>query len=339
MANTRLINALLQVHYKRAYFLSAFRAQFWKPGAQEIYSPRTFFDMKPGIDKDVEQFIVRPIQRAYPASAVLRTALAQVNLKPLRKMYTQTITSVAQKIASDATFEKSFAPPAASALDDKLLQNIFPDAPLQEQSHANCNEKLMAALIPQMNIPRFNCLEDARRRCSILSGWFDLVYPRKPGSRYGICALSAVSQFICVCYSLHRHDMNTLWAKIDVIQQSTRELGVRGAGRGRRDGDGQEDQCQQGSTRYFVMSSELRYTANTQLEHLHARYTGTGHADLSKYEWLTHQHRDTLSSIVGHPTLASYLAIADGEAIGRIKFEMTERMLQPCGPPPKKDDD
>ncbi|KAL4269190.1 Splicing factor subunit [Pleurotus pulmonarius] len=72
------------------------------------------------------------------------------------------------------------------------------------------------------------------------------------------------------------------------------------------------------------MSSELRYTANTQLEHLHARYTGTGHADLTKYEWLTHQHRDTLASIVGHPTLTSYLAIADGEAIGRTKFEMTE---------------
>lgn len=99
-----------------------------------------------------------------------------------------------------------------------------------------------------------------------------------------------------------------------------------------------------------------------------------GHADLSKLfvftsscycfsftppysEWLTHQHRDTLSSIVGHPSLLSYLAIADGEATGRIKFEMTEvprfdfytetyadgrktkRMLQPCGPPPPKDDD
>ncbi|KAH8997414.1 splicing factor 3B subunit 10-domain-containing protein [Lactarius akahatsu] len=86
-------------------------------------------------------------------------------------------------------------------------------------------------------------------------------------------------------------------------------------------------------------SSELRYTANTQLEHLHARYTGTGHADLSKYEWLTHQHRDTLASIVGHPSLTSYLAIADGEATGRIRFEMTERMLQPCGPPPAKEDD
>ncbi|KAI9454828.1 splicing factor 3B subunit 5 [Russula earlei] len=81
------------------------------------------------------------------------------------------------------------------------------------------------------------------------------------------------------------------------------------------------------------MSSELRYTANTQLEHLHARYTGTGN------EWLTHQHRDTLSSIVGHPSLTSYLAIADGEATGRIRFEMTQRMLQPCGPPPAKDDD
>lgn len=28
--------------------------------------------------------------------------------------------------------------------------------------------------------------------------------------------------------------------------------------------------------------SELRYTANTQLEQLHARYVGTGHADITK---------------------------------------------------------
>ncbi|CAE6441137.1 unnamed protein product [Rhizoctonia solani] len=87
------------------------------------------------------------------------------------------------------------------------------------------------------------------------------------------------------------------------------------------------------------MSSELRYTANTQLEHLHARYTGTGHADITKYEWLTHQHRDTSASIVGHPPLATYLSIADGDATGRVRFEMIERMLQPCGPPPPKDDD
>jgi hypothetical protein len=46
--------------------------------------------------------------------------------------------------------------------------------------------------------------------------------------------------------------------------------------------------------------------------------------DQSYREWLTHQHRDTLSSIVGHPTLTSYLSIADGVAVGRTKFEMME---------------
>lgn len=47
-------------------------------------------------------------------------------------------------------------------------------------------------------------------------------------------------------------------------------------------------------------------------------------------DWITHQHRDTLASIAGHATLNSYLAIADGEAIGRVKFEMTEVRLSSC---------
>ncbi|GHJ87545.1 hypothetical protein NliqN6_3947 [Naganishia liquefaciens] len=85
--------------------------------------------------------------------------------------------------------------------------------------------------------------------------------------------------------------------------------------------------------------SELRYTANTQLEQLHARYTGTGHADTNKWEWATHQGRDTYASIVGHPQLLSYLALADNECTARTRFEMTERMIQPCGPPPKPADD
>lgn len=57
---------------------------------------------------------------------------------------------------------------------------------------------------------------------------------------------------------------------------------------------------------------------------VHARYTGTGHADTTKYEWATHHHRDTLASIVGHPPMLSYVAIADGESRGRAKFEMIE---------------
>lgn len=39
---------------------------------------------------------------------------------------------------------------------------------------------------------------------------------------------------------------------------------------------------------------------------------------------MTHQHRDTYASIVGHPPLLNYMAIADGEAGGRVKFELTE---------------
>ncbi|KAL8292090.1 hypothetical protein RQP46_001556 [Phenoliferia psychrophenolica] len=69
---------------------------------------------------------------------------------------------------------------------------------------------------------------------------------------------------------------------------------------------------------------EIRNTANSQLQQLHARYTGTGHADLTKYEWLTHQHRDTYASIIGHPTLLNFTAISDGEATGRVKFELAE---------------
>ncbi|KAL7417514.1 splicing factor 3B subunit 5/RDS3 complex subunit 10 [Mrakia frigida] len=85
--------------------------------------------------------------------------------------------------------------------------------------------------------------------------------------------------------------------------------------------------------------SEVRYTTNTQIEQLHARYTGTGHADMTKYEWLTHQARDTYASIIGHAPLLSYVSLADGESLGRTKFEMLERMLQPCGPPPPKEDE
>ncbi|BEJ16658.1 hypothetical protein CspHIS471_0600590 [Cutaneotrichosporon sp. HIS471] len=85
--------------------------------------------------------------------------------------------------------------------------------------------------------------------------------------------------------------------------------------------------------------SELRYTANTSLEQLHSRYVGTGHADMTKYEWVTHMHRDTLSSIVGHPPLLAYLSIADGECQARERYEVIERMLQPCGVPPGKTDD
>ncbi|EIM20694.1 splicing factor 3B subunit 5/RDS3 complex subunit 10 [Wallemia mellicola CBS 633.66] len=86
------------------------------------------------------------------------------------------------------------------------------------------------------------------------------------------------------------------------------------------------------------MVNNLNYIQNQQLERLHARYTGTGHPDISKHEWVTNQQRDTLSSIVGHPTLSSYMSIADGQSISRTKFNMIEAMISPAGPPPEKED-
>ena len=45
---------------------------------------------------------------------------------------------------------------------------------------------------------------------------------------------------------------------------------------------------------------------------------------LTRSEWVTHQHRDTLAGIVGHPPLLAYLSVADGECQARERFEVIE---------------
>uniref|UniRef100_A0A7S0AMA1 Splicing factor subunit n=1 Tax=Minutocellus polymorphus TaxID=265543 RepID=A0A7S0AMA1_9STRA len=71
-------------------------------------------------------------------------------------------------------------------------------------------------------------------------------------------------------------------------------------------------------------------------EQLKARYIGTGHADMTKYEWATNQHRDTMASHVGHYDQLSYYAVAQNESVGRVRARMLEKMLEPCGPPPTR---
>ena len=118
------------------------------------------------------------------------------------------------------------------------------------------------------------------------------------------------------------------------------------------------------------MTSQERYSAHAQLEHLQSKYVGTGHADTTKLyvpfesqkhfekdafhfqqflifsflcafssEWGVNQHRDSLALYVGYDSLASYIAVAENESIGRVKFNSLQRMIQPCGPPPPKEDD
>jgi len=47
-----------------------------------------------------------------------------------------------------------------------------------------------------------------------------------------------------------------------------------------------------------------RYNIHSQLEHLQSKYIGTGHADTTKWEWLTNQHRDRLALLSALVTVA-----------------------------------
>jgi splicing factor 3B subunit 5 len=87
-----------------------------------------------------------------------------------------------------------------------------------------------------------------------------------------------------------------------------------------------------------TMASDAK-TVYSQQEHLQMKYVGTGHADTTKWEWAVNQHRDTYASYIGHHSLLAYSAVAENESIGRLKYQYLQKMLSPCGKPPKKEDD
>ena len=48
------------------------------------------------------------------------------------------------------------------------------------------------------------------------------------------------------------------------------------------------------------------------------------------------QARDTCASHIGHFDMINYFALAENESKARLKFNLVEKMLQPCGPPPER---
>ncbi|CAI5477599.1 unnamed protein product [Closterium sp. Naga37s-1] len=82
-----------------------------------------------------------------------------------------------------------------------------------------------------------------------------------------------------------------------------------------------------------------RFNISSQLEHMQARYVGTGHADTTKYEWAVNIHRDSYASYVGHHPLLAFFAVAENESIGRERYNFMQRMLLPCGLPPDRDEE
>ena len=72
----------------------------------------------------------------------------------------------------------------------------------------------------------------------------------------------------------------------------------------------------------------------SQLEHLQMKHVGTGHADITKYEWLVNQHRDSYASYVRHPNLLAFFSIAENLPMARLRSRYLEKIVDPCGPPP-----
>ncbi|KAM0802092.1 splicing factor 3B subunit 10 [Usnea florida] len=81
------------------------------------------------------------------------------------------------------------------------------------------------------------------------------------------------------------------------------------------------------------MADKLR--TQQQLEALQSRYVGTGHADTTKFEWVSNIHRDSYASYIGHPPLLSYMALGMGECRERVRAALIERMVRPGGKPPE----
>ncbi|ANM66136.1 unnamed protein product [Arabidopsis thaliana] len=78
------------------------------------------------------------------------------------------------------------------------------------------------------------------------------------------------------------------------------------------------------------MQASDRFNINSQLEHLQAKYVGTGHADLSRFEWAVNIQRDSYASYIGHYPMLSYFAIAENESIGRERYNFMQVCLLSC---------
>lgn len=75
-----------------------------------------------------------------------------------------------------------------------------------------------------------------------------------------------------------------------------------------------------------------------QMDHLYAKQVGCGHPDSTRWEFMTHVHRDTIASNVGHHSRVAYMATAQNECTAKTRLMMLERMVQPCGPPPSTEE-
>ncbi|KNC50226.1 uncharacterized protein AMSG_11973 [Thecamonas trahens ATCC 50062] len=71
-----------------------------------------------------------------------------------------------------------------------------------------------------------------------------------------------------------------------------------------------------------------------KLDHMHARYTGTGSAETDRETWAKEQARDTTASFLAHPPLGLYLAVARNDSVARVRYDLLRRLPAPHSAPP-----
>ena len=70
------------------------------------------------------------------------------------------------------------------------------------------------------------------------------------------------------------------------------------------------------------------------MDHLQQRWIGTGHADLSRWEWAVHQQRDSYTTYISRASLLDYFAIAHGQTRQRVRYEFIKKMVKPVANQP-----
>eukprot|EP00871_Galdieria_phlegrea_P002556 jgi/Galph1/3300/GphlegSOOS_G2002.1 len=79
------------------------------------------------------------------------------------------------------------------------------------------------------------------------------------------------------------------------------------------------------------MATHPQQNLYSQLEHLQAKYVGTGHPDISRHEWATNMARDSIATYMGHRSMLLLFATAEGESIGRVRYNLLEKLHSPYG--------
>lgn len=64
-----------------------------------------------------------------------------------------------------------------------------------------------------------------------------------------------------------------------------------------------------------------RYNIQNQTEILQMKYVGTGHSDMTKWEWGTNMQRDSLASHIGHSSRLLYFSVAENVSPARMRVK------------------